>query len=72
MKNRSISFRAVCLLTFGLLAVVAAVSAGCRTGATNRDREADETLTRRQPTKFPAQPSPEPRPEFKQEPPGSQ
>lgn len=71
MKNRSISFRAVGLLTFGLLAV-AAVSAGCRTGAANRDKEADEALTRRQPSRFPAQPSTEPRPEFKQEPPGSQ
>ena len=59
------------LLVFGLLAI-SLVSAGCRTGATNRDQEADEVLTRRRPTKFPAQPSPEPRPEFKQEPPSSQ
>ena len=59
------------LLVFGLLAILL-VSAGCRTSATDRDRETDEVLTRRRPTKFPAQPSPEPRPEFKQEPSGSQ
>lgn len=59
------------LLVFGLLAVLL-VSAGCQTGASSRDKETDEALTRRQPTKFPAQPSPEPRPEFKQEPSRSQ
>lgn len=71
MKNRFIPCRVTRLLTFGLLAVFL-VSAGCRTGTTDRDKEADEALTRRHPSKFPALPSPEPRPEFKQEPPGSQ
>lgn len=70
MKNRSFPYRAARLWMFGLLAG-SLVLAGCQTGPADRDRAADEALARQKPSKIPAPPSAEPRPEFKQEPPSS-
>lgn len=60
----------IVMLTAGL----AGTGSGCQAArrAEGRDAQVDKALSRSLPSASPAEPSSEPRPEFKQEPPGSQ
>jgi len=68
MDEHKVTLRRLAALSFFVCLAIT----GCKTATLDRDRQVDEALTRRRPSKTPAQPSPEPRPEFKQEPPRSQ